>query len=72
MASIIRRARKHNKHKIEITQMIRKRSIALERSVKIFNWRAFNPFHDDNLALNSYADQETLTIFSGRSMMARL
>ena len=39
-ASINRRARKHNKHKTEITLMIHKRSAALERSVKIFNWRS--------------------------------
>ena len=39
-ASINRRARKYNKHKTEITQMIQKRSTALERSVKIFYWKA--------------------------------
>ena len=38
-ASINRRARKFNKNKTEITQMIHKRSTALERSVKIFYWR---------------------------------
>ena len=29
---------KHDKHKTDMTQMIPKRSTALERSVKIFNW----------------------------------
>ena len=37
---LIRRALKHNKNKTEITQMIHKRSTALERSVKVFYWRA--------------------------------
>ena len=37
-ASINRFARKHYKHKTEITWMIHRRSTALERSVKIFTW----------------------------------
>ena len=32
--------RKHDKHKTQVTQMIHKRSTALERSGKIFYWRA--------------------------------
>ena len=40
--------------------MIHKRSTALERSVKIFYWRAFkNQFHGANLAPNSDLDQDT-------------
>ena len=35
-APIHRRARNHNKNKTEIAYMIKKRSIALERSVKYF------------------------------------
>ena len=35
-ASLIRRARKHNKYKTEITRMMHKTSTALERSVKYF------------------------------------
>ena len=34
------KAQRHNKHKPEKTQMFNKRSTALERSVKIFYWRA--------------------------------
>ena len=64
MAPIHRRARKHNKNKTEITQMIHKRSTALERSVKILNWKAFDQFHCANLALNSHVDQDTLTHLS--------
>ena len=35
-----RRARKQNKNKTEITNMIHKRSTSLDRSVKVFYWRA--------------------------------
>ena len=38
--SINRRARKHDKNKTEMIQVIHKRSTALERSVKIFYRRA--------------------------------
>ena len=39
-ATINRRAQKYNKHSTETTQMTHKRSTALERSVKTYNWRA--------------------------------
>ena len=39
-AAINRHAQKHNKHTTEITWMIHKRSTALERSIKMFYWRA--------------------------------
>ena len=42
------------------TQMILKRSTALERSVKISNWEGgLNRFHGANLTLSSDVDQET-------------
>ena len=51
--------KKHDKHKTKVTQMIHKRSIALEWSVKYFkgglkpvSWRA-------NLTLSSDVDQDT-------------
>ena len=43
-ATINRRAQKHNKHTTEITWKIHKRSNALERSVKLFYWRALTSF----------------------------
>ena len=58
-ASINRRARKHNKHKTELTQMIYKRSTALDRSVKYFT-RGLKPVsRRASLTLCSAVDQDT-------------
>ena len=57
-AAINSRARKYDKHKTYITQMIRKRTTALERSVKYFTG-GLNRFHSANLTLSSDVDQDS-------------
>ena len=59
-ASINRCARKHNKHKTEITQMIHKRSTALERSVKYSTGRLkLVSWLQPHRTLSSDVDQDT-------------
>ena len=50
--------RKHEKHKTQKTQMILKRSTALERPVKNILLKGLNRFHGANFTLSSDVDQD--------------
>ena len=58
-ATINKRAQKHNKHTIEMTWMIHKRSTAFKWSVKNILLEGLNRFNGANLTLSSDVHQDT-------------
>ena len=61
-ASLNRRARKHNKNKIEITYLIHKGSTALEQSVKYYTGELKPVSRRANLTVSSDVDQDTYMV----------